>query len=107
MNKSYKDALSDAISAVNPQAIATVMGPDNEDNQNVDYLAMGNELITDEERRSLSRKKNDLNSLIMQRIAEKVKNDTITCIQCMSRNHRQKQCRSKGADRCSTKGCGG
>jgi len=81
MNKSYKDALSDAISAVNPQAIATVMGPDNEDNQNVDYLAMGNELITDEERRSLSRKKNDLNSLIMQRIAEKVKNDTIIACQ--------------------------
>ena len=86
MNKSYKDALSDAISAVNPQAIATV----------------GNELITDEERRSLSRKKSDLNSLIMQRIAEKVKNDTIiACQEIIDKN----SAAQKETDRCSTKGC--
>lgn len=79
--KSYKEALNTASEALTPIALATVMGPGNDDESNVDFKAMVQENSTEEERKSYGRNKNDLNTLIMKKIIEKTKAEAIAACQ--------------------------
>ena len=76
--KSYKAALTTASDALKPTAFATVMAPGNL-NSDFDALVKANSTAT--ERRNLRSKQNDLNTLVMQRIAEKVQQDAIKACQ--------------------------